>query len=111
MIGVIAHMRLQHNLFLSSNYPAAIDEVSDHMPDFGNMSVSRDVIATRQHKSRKQAGIGFKRILQITERHEESIYLFRHIGNRQLLYTKTFGWPMTSASHGNARRHAKITTV
>ena len=43
----------QH-LFFFSGQSAAIDEVPDHMTNFSDVGVCRDVIAIRQHKSRKQ---------------------------------------------------------
>jgi hypothetical protein len=63
VIGVIADVRLQHNLFLSSGQSATIDEIPDHVSNFSDVSVCRDVIAVRQHKSRKPLGIRFERIL------------------------------------------------
>jgi hypothetical protein len=63
MIGVIADVRLQHDLFLFSGLSATIDEVSGHMPNFGDVSVCRNVISIWQHKSRKPLAICFERIL------------------------------------------------
>ena len=63
MIAVIADMCLQQDLLLFSNYSAAIDEVPDHMSDFSDVGVCRDVISIRQNKSRKPLGIFFERIL------------------------------------------------
>ena len=63
MIGIIADMCLQHDLFLFSNQSATIDEIPDHMSNFSDMGVCRDVIAIRQHKSRKPRGIRLERIL------------------------------------------------
>lgn len=47
MLGVIADVNLQQGLFFLSGYSATIDEVPDHMPNFGDMGVCRDVVATR----------------------------------------------------------------
>jgi len=63
MIGVIADVRLQDDLFLFSGQSATIDEISDHMSNFSDVGVCRDAIAVRQHKSRKPRGIRFERIL------------------------------------------------
>ncbi len=63
VIGVIANVRLRHDLFLSSDYSATIDEVPNHMPDFGDVGVYRDVMTVGQYKSRKPLGIRLERIL------------------------------------------------
>ena len=63
MIGVIADVRLQHDLFLFSGYSAAIDEVPNHISNFSDMGVCRDVISIRQDKSRKPPGICFELVL------------------------------------------------
>jgi hypothetical protein len=65
VIGVIADVRLQHDLFLFSGYSAAIDEVPDHISNFSDVGVCRDVISIRQDESRKRARIFLKRFLQI----------------------------------------------
>jgi len=63
MLGIIADVRLQHDLFFLSGQAAAIDEVPDQMSNFSDMCVCRDVITIRQYKSRKPLGIGLERIL------------------------------------------------
>ena len=63
MIGVIADVRLQYNLFFFSSQSATIDEIPDHVSNFSDMGVGRDAITIRQHKSRKQLGIRLERIL------------------------------------------------
>ena len=63
MIAVIADVRLQHDLFLCSSQSATIDEVPDHMSNFSDVGVCRDVIAIRQNESRKPVGIRLERIL------------------------------------------------
>ena len=70
VIDIITDVCLQHDLLLSSDQSATIDEVPYDMPDLGHMRVRRDVIAIRQHKSWKQVGTRVERILQIMERHE-----------------------------------------
>jgi hypothetical protein len=63
MIGVIANMRLEHDLLLFSGESATIDEVPDQMSNFSDVGVCWDVITIRQNKSRKSPGICFERIL------------------------------------------------
>jgi len=63
MIGVIADVCLQDDLFLFSGQSATIDEVPDHMSNFSDVGVRRDVTAARQYKSWKALRIRFKRIL------------------------------------------------
>ena len=75
MIGVIADVRLQHNLFFFTGLSATIDEGPDHISNFSDVRVCRDVITIRQHKSRKPIRIRLKRILQIMERHA-NLYTF-----------------------------------
>lgn len=69
MIGVIADVRLQHNLFFFTGLSATIDEGPDHISNFSDVRVCRDVITIRQYKSRKPIRIRLKRVLQIMERH------------------------------------------
>jgi hypothetical protein len=52
MIGIVADVRLQHDLFLFSNQSATIDEVPDDMSNFSDMRVRGDVIAVGENKSR-----------------------------------------------------------
>jgi hypothetical protein len=63
MIGVIADVGLQHNLFFFSGLSATIDEGPDHTSNFSNVRVCRDVTAARQHKSRKQCGVRLERVV------------------------------------------------
>jgi hypothetical protein len=63
VIDIITDVRLQNDLLLFSDYSATIDEVSNEMADFSNVSVRRNVIAIRQNKSWKQCGIRVERIL------------------------------------------------
>src|SRR5581483_5803598 len=63
---------------------AAINEVPDHMPNLSEVSVRRNGIAIRQHKSQEPVGICLERILQIRERHGCSIYLLRYVLKRKL---------------------------
>ena len=63
MIGVTADMCLQDDLFFLPGQSAAIDEVSNYIPNFSDVGVCRDVITIRQNKSRKPPGICFERVL------------------------------------------------
>ena len=63
VIGVIADVGLQQDLFFFSGYSAAIDEVTDHISNFSDVGVWRDVISIRQHKSQKPQWICFERVL------------------------------------------------
>ena len=63
MISIVPDVRLQHDLFFFSGYSATIDEVPHNMSNFSDVGVCRDVIAVRQHKSRKPPRIRFERIL------------------------------------------------
>jgi hypothetical protein len=63
VIDIITDVRLEHDLLFSSDYSATIDEVSDQMPDFGNVGVRRNVVAIRQNESWKQSGMRVERIL------------------------------------------------
>jgi hypothetical protein len=63
MIGIIADVCLQHDLFFLSGYSAAIDEVPGYMPNFSEVGVCRDVITIGQHKSQKPHWICFERVL------------------------------------------------
>jgi hypothetical protein len=83
MIGVIADVRLEQDLFLFSSQSATIDEAPGHMSNFGDVGMRRDVIPIRQYKSRKPFRIRLERILQILECDGESIYSIRNIDNRQ----------------------------
>jgi hypothetical protein len=69
MIGVIADMCLQQDLFLFSSQTATIDEAPGNMSNFSDVRVGRDAITIRQYKSRKQLRIRLERILQIMECH------------------------------------------
>ncbi len=84
MTAVATHMHLQQNFLLSSGESAAINEVPDHMPNLSEVSVRRNGIAIRQHKSQEPVGICLERILQIRERHGCSIYLLRYVLKRKL---------------------------
>jgi hypothetical protein len=61
MIGVIAEVRLQHDLLLFSGLSATIDEVPDHMPNFSDVCMWRDVITIRENKPGKCCRISFER--------------------------------------------------
>ena len=63
MILVTADVRLQDDLFLFSSQSATIDEIPDHVSNFSDVGVCRDVITVRQHKSWKQLWIRPERIL------------------------------------------------
>jgi hypothetical protein len=63
MIGIIADMRLQHDLFLFSSNSAAIDKVSDYISNFSDVGMCRDVISIRQYKSWEPPGICLQHIL------------------------------------------------
>ena len=45
MMEIAADVSLQYDFFFCSHHPAAIDEVSNYLPDFGDMSMGRDVTA------------------------------------------------------------------
>ena len=75
MIGIITDVRLEQDLFLFPDLSATIDEVPDHMSNFSDMGVRRDVIAVRQHKSWNPFRIRLERILQIMECHP-SLYTY-----------------------------------
>jgi hypothetical protein len=63
VIGVIAYVRLHHDLFLFPGESATIDEIPDHMSNFSDMGVCRYVIAVRENKTGEPIGIRFERSL------------------------------------------------
>jgi hypothetical protein len=69
MTGVIADVCLKQDFFFFSSQSATIDEAPDHMSNFSDVRVCRDIITIRQYKSQKPFRIRLERILQIMERH------------------------------------------
>jgi hypothetical protein len=80
MIDVAADMCLEHDLFLFSAHPSAIDEVPDDMSNLGDMGVGRDVVAVRQNEAWEAAGMLLQSAFQFLPiRATMSIYLYRNV--------------------------------
>src|SRR5262249_11256317 len=65
-------MALEHRLFFSARHTTAIDEISHHMADFGDVRVRWNVVAVRQNEAGKSIGIRCHRFLQFTQFHSRS---------------------------------------
>ena len=57
VFGVAPDMCLEQDLFFFAGFAAAIDEFSNHVTDFGDVNVSRNVSTVRQHESRKSVWV------------------------------------------------------
>jgi len=69
VFGVAPDMCLQHDLFLLAGLASAIDKISYHVPDFGDVGVSRNVITVRQHESDKRPWMAAEGEFQPVECH------------------------------------------
>jgi hypothetical protein len=66
---IVSDVCLNDHPFFFSRQPAAIDEVSNGIPNLGHMGVRGNAIAIRQNESRKGTWILLQCLLKITQFH------------------------------------------
>lgn len=75
MVRVAADVSLEQNRFTFSSNTAAINEVLHDVPDFGDVSMRRNLLAVAQHKTGERFGILFEHRAEIGKFHIRSIFL------------------------------------